>query len=61
MGECDAPTRQINYIERRWSIADFMADDAADGCTANRSECAAACQNGTTDSTDARTDAVLLS
>lgn len=60
MGECAAPTRKISYIERRSSIANFVADDTADGCTANRSDRAAACQDGTTDRTDTSADGSAL-
>jgi hypothetical protein len=38
------------------SIADFVADDAADGSAAHGSDRAAAGQDGTADGTDARTD-----
>jgi hypothetical protein len=37
-------------------ITDLIADNATHRCTTDRSESAAACKNGTSDSTGTRTD-----
>jgi len=56
MDERDVPAGQVRRIERSSSIADFVADNAADGCAANGSDRAAAGQDSTADSTDASAD-----
>jgi hypothetical protein len=60
MGECDAPTMLISHIALHASIANFVADDAADGCTADGSDRAAACQDGTADGANASADGGTL-
>jgi hypothetical protein len=41
-------------------LADFVADDAADGCTTNGTDCAAARQDGTADSSNTGPDSGVL-
>jgi hypothetical protein len=45
MSDCDAPTGQARRCARRslFLMFDFVADDAANGCTADGSEYATTC------------------
>jgi hypothetical protein len=52
----DAPAGQAGRIARQSSLADFMADDTANGCTADGSDRAAVGKNGTANGTDSSAD-----
>jgi hypothetical protein len=58
MSDCDAPTGLARRIVHRslFLMVDFVADDAANGCTADGSECAAFGKNGPADGSDTRAD-----
>jgi len=58
MSNRDAPGGQAKRTARRSSsgFADFVADNTADGCTADGSACATARKNGASDGTGASAD-----
>lgn len=62
MSNRDAPSRWGGRIAGRSSfgLADFVADDATHGCTANGSDSAAAGKNGTSDGTNSSADDSVL-
>jgi hypothetical protein len=62
MSDRDAPAGWVRRIARRslFLMFDFVADDAADGGTAEGSERAAVRKHGTADGTDSSADGGVL-